>query len=171
MKKFLLVAVMAIMSLGAWAQQGQAAVGINLNVSPCLEKGASLTNFGLAAKFQYNLLDALRGEVQAAYDFKSKGFSVFTGALNFHYLFNIGDKFKLYPIAGIGYGNVKYSESETYEGHKFSVSESEGKFLVNAGVGGEIDINRHFAVSLEVKYQYMKHFQRLPISLGAVYKF
>lgn len=167
MKKFVFAMVMALMSLGAWAQQGQAAAGINLNVTPCLEKGASLTNFGIAAKFQYNFLDALRGEVQAAYDFKSKGCSVFTGAVNFHYLFKLGNSFKLYPIAGVGYGNVK----ESWNDGDVTISHSTGKFLVNAGLGGEFDISNHFAICLEVKYQYMKHFQRLPVSLGCAYKF
>ncbi|MBR1543314.1 MAG: porin family protein [Muribaculaceae bacterium] len=165
MKKFLLIAAfVAFVSFGASAQQGEAAVGLNFNFSPCLESGVSLNHIGLAAKFQYNITDALRGEIQAGYDFKKTGVSVFTGAVNMHYLFSLGQKFKLYPIFGLGYGNVHEDWGELG-------STSTGKFLLNVGAGGEVRLAEHFAMSLELKYQYMKNFGRLPISLGFAYKF
>ena len=39
------------------------------------------------------------------------------------------------------------------------------------GVGGQYDLNDKLAVNLEIKYQYIKNFNRLPISLGVAYKF
>ncbi len=164
MKKFLLIAVLsALVSFGASAQQGVAAVGVNLNFSPCVESGASHNPIGLAAKFQYNITDGLRGEIQAAYDFKKDYVSVFTGAVNFHYLFNLGERFQLYPILGLGYGNIHTSLGD--------LSDNAGKFLFNVGVGGEVAVAKHFAISLEAKFQYMKYFKRVPISLGFAYKF
>ena len=154
MKKFLLIAVLsALVSFGASAQQGVAAVGVNLNFSPCVESGAS----------HNPITDGLRGEIQAAYDFKKDYVSVFTGAVNFHYLFNLGERFQLYPILGLGYGNIHTSLGD--------LSDNASKFLFNVGVGGEVAVAKHFAISLEAKFQYMKYFKRVPISLGFAYKF
>ena len=50
-------------------------------------------------------------------------------------------------------------------------SESVSRFVFNIGVGGEYDITDNIAVNLEIKYQYMKDFNRMPILLGVAYKF
>ncbi len=50
-------------------------------------------------------------------------------------------------------------------------SESVSRFVFNVGVGGEYDITDNLALNLEVKYQYMKDFNRMPITLGIAYKF
>ena len=50
-------------------------------------------------------------------------------------------------------------------------SGSANKFFFNVGVGGQYDLNDKLAVNLEIKYQYIKNFNRLPISLGVAYKF
>ena len=52
-----------------------------------------------------------------------------------------------------------------------SESGSANKLFFNVGVGGQYDINDRLAVNLEIKYQYIKDFNRLPISLGVAYKF
>lgn len=163
MKKLLIVLCAAALSLGAYAQKGTSAVGLNLNVTPSLEKNAKLTNFGVAAKYQYNFTDGFRGEVDLGYDFKAKGISVFEAGINLNYLFNIGEKFKIYPIVGVGYANLKASG--------FGGSASTNKIYVNAGLGLEYDLTEHFAVNLEAKYQYIKDFSRMPISIGVAYKF
>ena len=54
MKKFLFaISMAAAATLGAAAiETGDMAVGLNLGVAPCLESGASVTNFGIGARFQ-----------------------------------------------------------------------------------------------------------------------
>lgn len=184
MKKLLIVLCAAALSLGAYAQKGTSAVGLNLNVTPSLEKNAKLTNFGVAAKYQYSFTDGFRGEVDLGYDFKAKGISVFEAGINLNYLFNIGEKFKIYPIVGVGYANLKASfggfggwdeDDDEYYGYgdydDEGGSASVNKIYVNAGLGLEYDLTEHFAVNLEAKYQYIKDFSRMPISIGVAYKF
>lgn len=178
MKKLLIFAAVAVIGLTASAQfvgqglsgsrtktynAGKVAVGLNINFTPCLESGVDLTNFGLAAKLQYRFVDFLRGELLVGYDFENKGISLFHASGNLHFLLNLKENFRVYPIIGAGYGLLI--------GDFGYWSDNESKFLVNAGLGAEFDINPNIAIGLEVKYQYIKDFSRLPISLGLTYKF
>jgi hypothetical protein len=52
MKKLFLPLIMGLATLGASAQAGDVAFGVNLGVAPVLEDGASVTNIGLGAKVQ-----------------------------------------------------------------------------------------------------------------------
>lgn len=168
----------ALAGLCASAQQpGEMAVGVNLGVAPCLESGADLTNFGIGAKFQYNLTAPIRLEAGINYGFKDKGMSVLDIAANAHYIFKVADKINVYPLVGIGYARITadyvdydydYQSGEMYES---SDSESTNKLLVNVGAGAEYAINDKLSVGAEIKYQYIKDFARLPISIGVTYKF
>lgn len=206
MKKFLLTAAMAVATIGAaFAQQGRMAAGINLGVAPSLESGMSVTNFQLGAKFQYGITDAIRGEFDLEYGFKAKGISVFDVTANVHYLIDVTDKFRVYPLAGIGYASLKQSWGgsnmsfedyldaagmkdtwdmlpgsmqeeieEEFEEEMAGVKESSAsvsRFVFNIGVGGEYDLTDNLVLNLEIKYQYMKDFNRMPITLGVAYKF
>lgn len=195
MKRVLFLAVILMAAVGsAFAQKGQSAAGINIGVAPSLESGVNVTNFEIGAKYQYGITDALRAEANLNYGFKSKGMDVFTLSANVHYLFNIGSKLTVYPLIGIGYGHIgaggfsddsdDYSlgdsfqdfwndlyESDKEETDVESGSSSANRFLFNVGVGAEYALSSKLSLGLEVKYQYMKDFNRLPISLGVTYKF
>lgn len=204
MKRYLFLALLVIATAtSAFAQKGQSAVGINLGAAPCLESGASLTNFEIGAKYQYGITDAIRLEADLSYGIKSKGMDVFEISANAHYLFNIGDKIKVYPLVGIGYGHIGGGFSggdivvdipDVDYGNNWNVSRaypypdynpddeidasdndssapSANKFLFNVGAGAEYALTSKLSVGIEVKYQYMSHFSRLPITLGVTYKF
>lgn len=184
---------MALVGLCASAQEkGDMAVGANLGVTPCLESGTSVTNFGIGAKFQYNVTDPIRLEAALDYGFKSKGADVFTLGVNAHYLFNLSDKLRVYPLAGVGYahfsgGYGSYDGGDGGDGGDYDFGydidyddmfEGDGrstgsvsKFMLNVGAGIECDITSNIAVNAEIKYQYIKNFNRLPISIGVAYKF
>lgn len=99
---------MALIGLCATAQEkGDMAVGVNLGVAPCLESGTSVTNFGVGAKFQYNVSDPIRLEAAFDYGFKNKGVDVMTIGINAHYIFKVANKISVYPLVGIGYAHCK----------------------------------------------------------------
>lgn len=196
MKKFLAVICVALFGFAAAnAQKGDMGVGLNIGFAPCLEKNASLTNFGIGAKFQYNVTDPIRVEADLDYWVKAKGIDMFDITANVHYLFNVTDKIKVYPLVGIGYASVgggysgsKYDFEEMmeefmdwyyddddeddfeYEGGKGDSSRF-SRFVFNVGVGGEYAITSKLSVGLEIKYQYVKDFSRMPITIGATYRF
>ena len=186
MKKVFISLCMVLVGLCASAQQkGDMAVGLNLGVAPCLESGASLTNFGIGAKFQYNVTNPIRLEADVDYWVKSKGVDMFDVTANVHYIFKVGQKFNIYPLAGIGYAHIggafsdgdfdddagnyygDYELDESYD----DVSASMNKFLFNVGVGAEFPLTAKLAIGAEVKYQYMRYFSRMPITVGVTYKF
>lgn len=183
-KLYVLICALAV-GFCAFAQQGQKAVGLNLSYTPCLEKYSDVNNFGVAAKFQYGFTDNLRGELAAGYDFKSKGVGLFNAALNLHYLINVSEKFKIYPIAGVGYARFTFDDDYLiiiddedldydwidYDDEDYDDGFSKNKVLVNAGLGGEYAVSERLSLCAEVKYQYIKDFSRLPISIGFSYKF
>lgn len=176
---------------GASAQKGDMAVGLNLGVAPCLEKDFSVTNFGIGAKFQYNVTNPIRLEADVDYWFKDKGLDMFDITANIHYLFNIGSKIKVYPLVGIGYASLGggysfdfddfddlmsgfpyYSKASDDKDFDFDGGSSRlNRFIFNVGVGGEYAITSKLSAGLEIKYQYVKDFQRLPITLGVTYHF
>lgn len=98
---------MALVGLCASAQEkGDMAAGLNLGVAPFVGNGVSTTNFGLGAKFQYNVSDPVRVEADLDYWFKSQGTGVLDASVNIHYLFKLADKLTFYPVFGIGYGRI-----------------------------------------------------------------
>lgn len=176
MKKYLLTACLAVAGLSSFAQEkGDMGVGLNLGVAPCLESGASLTNFGIGAKFRYNVSTPVRLEADVDYWFKSKNIDFFDISANVHYLFKVSDKFNVYPLVGIGYASVGASATidmdDFYGMGSMTVSSSVSRLLVNVGVGAEYALTDHLSLGAEVKFQYMEDFKRLPINIGLTYNF
>ena len=190
MKKFFIFTCAALIGLCASAQEkGDMAAGLNLGVAPCLESGASVTNFGIGAKFQYNVTNPIRLEAAFDYGFKNKGVDVMTIGVNAHYIFNVANKFNIYPLVGVGYAHCKATASgipdlddNDWGGisnwktdiDDYGTKEESGsanKFFFNVGVGAEYAINDKISIGAEIKYQYIENFNRLPISLGVAYKF
>lgn len=198
MKRLLLTFCICMATIvGVSAQEkGDMAVGLNLGVAPCLESGASCTNFGIGAKFQYNVTTPIRLEADLDYWFKAKGIDVFDVSANVHYLFSLSEKLKLYPLVGIGYahlgggvsvdfddeamkelgdllGSIDKSYGDEYNDalEEANGSTSANKFLFNVGIGAQFALNDRLSVGAEIKYQYIKDFSRLPINIGVTYKF
>lgn len=164
MKRILLsAAVLALGGSAAFAATGDMGIGINLGAAPCIEKHSSVTNFILGAKFQYQATSLIRLQADVDFGFRDKSVSSFTAMANVHFMIPCADRFYLYPLAGLGYGNVKFSGSDW--------SYSKDKFAFNIGLGAEYEITSNFAANFEFKYLYMKDFNRLPILAGLTYKF
>lgn len=169
MKKLFLLAVLALMTVTTFAQDGKFAVGLNIG-------------YGAASDLKKPSIG-----IKASYDISEK----FTVAPSFNYYFpkkeDIGDgdeftlnfwdincdihwnvlqkeNFKLYPLAGLTYLHAKGSA----EGEE---SESEGKFGGNIGVGGQMDITDKWAVSIEMKYQFISDIPQFVPSLSLMYRF
>lgn len=167
MKKVLISLCMAIVCLCASAQQkGDMGVGLNIGVVPCIESGDAPTNFDLGAKFRYSFSDAVRFEADLNYGFENKLISVFDITANIHYMIPVASKFYLYPLAGLGYGNLHLNLDD------FGLKgENESRFAFNVGLGAEYFVTSALSFDFEFKYQYMKDFGRLPILLGINYHF
>lgn len=106
MKKIFLSLCIALVSVCSYAQQGTTAAGIYGAF------GTENSNFGLGAKVQYGITDALRAEAQFEYFFKKDYMTNMNVGVNLHYLIPISDKFRVYPLAGISYVYWKFDGSD-----------------------------------------------------------
>ena len=162
MKKLLLLVCAAVMSLSASAQAGDKALGAQLVF------GSETNSFGLGVKGQYYFTDQLRGEASVDYFFKNKGVSMWDINANVHYLFDVADKFKVYPLAGLGYTNWSYK----YEFPGLPVVEgSDGRLAVNLGGGAEYELTKDLSVNAELKYQIISNYNQLVLGVGVACKF
>ena len=159
-KRLLFMVITIVMSITISAQEkGDMAVGGNLSYGT----KNSFSNFGIAAKFQYNFTDALRFEPSATYFFKKDYTSMWDINANLHYLFPVAEKFIVYPLAGV-----------TMVGWKVDVlgeSYSDSKIGFNLGGGAQYNLTDALALSLEIKYQIVSDWDRPIFSLGIAYKF
>ena len=162
MKKLLLLVCAAVMSLSASAQAGDKALGAQLVF------GSETNSIGVGVKGQYYFTDQLRGEVSVDYFFKNKGVSMWDINANVHYLIDVADKFKVYPLAGLGYTNWSYK----YEFPGLPVVEgSDGRLAVNLGGGAEYELTKNLNVNAEAKYQIISNYNQLVLGVGVAYKF
>ena len=162
MKKLLLLVCAAVMSLSASAQAGDKALGAQLVF------GSETNSIGLGVKGQYYFTDQLRGEASVDYFFKNKGVSMWDINANVHYLFDVADKFKVYPLAGLGYTNWSYK----YEFPGLPVVEgSDGRLAVNLGGGAEYELTKDLSVNAELKYQIISNYNQLVLGVGVACKF
>ena len=183
MKKFLLTICLALAGLSSFAQEkGDMSVGVNLGVAPCIESGVSLTNLGIGAKFRYHVTSPIRVEADLDYWLKSKECDVLDFSVNAHYLFKVTDKINVYPVVGLGYARIggaigydsvspNYERSSSNPGDDNSSSIALNRMFINVGVGADYALTDKISVGAEIKYQYIKDFNRLPINIGVTYKF
>lgn len=164
MKKLLLsCAVLAMGSAAAFAGNNMG-IGVNIGAAPVIEGAGSPTNFILGVKYQYQPLKIVRFEAAADFGLKNKGTSTFNIMANAHFMIPVANQFYMYPLVGFGYGRLSHDVGG-------NVNATYDKFAFNVGIGAEYDITRSFGVNFEFKYQYMADYNRLPILVGATYKF
>ena len=162
MKKLLLLVCAAVMSLSASAQAGDKALGAQLVF------GSETNSLGFGVKGQYYFTDHIRGEGSFDYFFKRKGLSMWDVNANVHYLFDVADKFKVYPLAGLGYTNWSYK----YEFEGAPVIEgSDGRLAINLGGGAEYELTKNLSVNAEAKYQIISNYNQLVLGVGVAAKF
>ena len=162
MKKLLLLVCAAVMSLSASAQAGDKALGAQLVF------GSETNSLGFGVKGQYYFTDHIRGEGSFDYFLKNKGISMWDINANVHYLFDVADKFKVYPLAGLGYTNWSYKHE--YAGAPV-VEGSDGRLAVNLGGGVEYELTKNLNVNAEAKYQIISNYNQLVPGVGVAYKF
>lgn len=161
MKKFLFGMFMMFACMSASAQQGEKAVGATLSY------GTEIENLGVGVKGQYYFTDRFRGEASFDYFFKKNYLSMWDLNANLHYLIDLSDDWKVYPLAGLGYTNWTVSGIEI-EGLKSS-SASTGKIAVNLGGGIQYDLSERLKLNAELKYQIINNYNQVVLGVGFAY--
>ena len=172
MRKLFLTAVIALLSIGAYAQKGQTYLGGQLAYPTDIE------SLGIGVKGGYGITDALRAQATFDYFLKKNNVSWWDLNLDVHYLFPLGNNIKVYPLAGLTYlrgsvdgftqtvntpdGNITVGNNESY---------SDGNLGLNLGGGFQYDLTDQLVLKAEVKVQIIKNTNQGVISAGLAYKF
>lgn len=181
------IAVALVMvGFSAFAQEaGEMAAGGNIGVAV----GDGVTNFGIGAKFQYNVTKQIRGEGSFTYYLGDLNF--WDLSLNGHFLIGIPNQPKLnvYPLAGLslngysgggssGGGWYTYTNPSGYEITVFDddddnyVGGSGTAFGLNLGGGADYKLTDRISVQGELKYRIgIDDINLFMISVGVAYKF
>jgi outer membrane protein X len=181
----LVVATAFAMNVSA-QEKGDMAAGLGV----VLGTGNDLTNFGIGAKFQYNVTNPLRLEGSFSYFFPKKegegDFEVSTSmwdlSVNAHYLFSMSERLTFYPLAGLGILGVTSSSEINvpgievpglgeYGGYSDSVSASASQFGINLGGGEDFKLSEKLVLNGQLKYMIAGNWSRLIISAGLAYRF
>ena len=166
MKKIMLVALCTILSAGAFAQKNTTAVGLTASY------GTEIKSFGIGAKAQYSFTDAIRAEASFDYFLEKDGLKMWDINLNAHYLFSIGEKLKVYPLAGLSFTHWTVDLGPLKEFSELAgVSASDSKFGFNLGGGIQYDLTSNLFVNAEAKYQFISDFDQAVFSVGLAYRF
>ena len=156
---------MAFISVAGFAQSGSWSVGLNFGY------GTDISKPFLGGRVMYGINDAFDVAGSFNYYFKDKydfgygdDFTMKWWDINADVHWNAfrGEKHKLYPLAGLTFMQAKASSG--------GVSDSDGKFGVNLGIGGSYDFTSHFAVGVELKAQIISGTQFVPMA-SFMYKF
>lgn len=161
MKKVLFaIALLCMTASQAFAQELKGDMGINVHAGISTTSGAQ----GLAGvEFRVAVADGWRLAPQfnigGGHDLK-----FFDITVDAHYVINTTLKnFSFYPIAGLGYDHY-------WQKHKTFKSTANRIFL-DLGMGGEYVINESFAITAEVKSQWMVDASKGMLLVGCTYKF
>lgn len=138
-----MVAAFMLMSIGAFAQAGKMGVGVHVGYAGF---GNSYNPFGVGAKFQYEFVENVRGELAGDFWFPKDKFGVWDANLNFQYLIPVAEDIKIYPVAGV----------TLLGGHGDEGKDMDTRVGFNVGAGAEYYLSENMKLNLDVKYLYTK---------------
>jgi outer membrane protein X len=153
---------MTVASVSA-QEKGDMAAGGGLSIGA----GDSYTNVGIGVKFQYNVIKPLRLEGAFTYFLKKDYVSQWDLSVYAHYLFPVGDKVTLYPLAGLGILGTKVDLGDGL----FGASASHSDFAFSFGGGADFALTDNLSIFADLKYKIADYMNRAVISAGVIYKF
>jgi outer membrane protein X len=162
------IAVMAI-SMASNAQEvGDQAVGGSL----VLGSRNSYTNYGIGARYLYNITSPIRLDGSFTYFLKKNYISMWDLSVNAHWLFPVADKTTVYPLAGLGvFGSSVNIPKTEVAGITIGGSSSASDLAFNLGGGIDQKLTDVLTLNAELKYKIVDQGSRFLISAGIIYKF
>ena len=156
MKKLIVMCMLAIISMSAFAQtqQGQSSFGFNLGYG-FNENGNAL----LGLDYRYNLTDEVRLAPSLSYFVKDDGLSAWAIDVNAHYVFKLSDMLGFYPLAGL---SLSFWKAGPWDATRFGA---------NIGLGGEVYATDRISVGLEAKYNIIKDLDAAALAVRVGYDF
>ncbi|NDV55082.1 porin family protein [Parabacteroides sp. 52] len=166
MKRFVILVMMSVFSLGVFAQKGQSSFGFNVGY------GFEWKNATLGVDYRYNITDEFRLGPSITHLVKNDGLSAWVLDMNAHYVVKLSDMFGFYPLAGL---SLSYWNASGYywdlTGKASEISANETYVGANIGLGGEVYATKQITVGLEVKYNIIKDMDQALFAVRVGYNF
>lgn len=155
MKKLIVLLMLTVFTLGAYAQtqQGQSSVGLNIGY------GFDSENATLGVDYRYSLTDAVRLNPSLTALVKNDGLSAWMIDMNAHYVVKLSEMFGFYPLAGL---SLSFWDIHGYNATRFGA---------NIGLGGEVYATQNLTVGLDIKYNIIKDFDQAMMAVRVGYNF
>ncbi len=148
MKKVMMIAVMMLMGIGAFAQGGKFSVGVNAGMAAY---GNEYNPFGVGVKAQYEFVESFRAEAAYNYWLPKDDAGIMDFNLNLQYLIPaMGNVLYVYPLVGV---NLAMTHGDAF---KVLLGEQQTIFGFQGGCGVEYYVAEQFKLNFDVKYQYNK---------------
>ncbi len=159
MKKLVVLLMLVICSVGAYAQvqQGQSSFGFNLGY------GFDSKNATLGIDYRYCVTDEFRLSPSISYFVKNDYHSAWAIDMNAHYVFKLSDMFGFYPLGGLSLSFWKFDGIPN--------SYNKTRFGANVGLGAEVYATSQISVGLEAKYNIIKTWDQALASVRIGYNF
>lgn len=155
MKKFIFSAIVCLCAAFAANASTPMSLGIGFNY------GSKFDQPGLGVKLQASITPQIRIEPEFIYFFKNDGVETFDVNLNFHYLFPLAPKVKLYPLVGLSYSHWSFD----------GPFDDENRFGVNIGAGIEFALARNVGLFVEERGQLVSDYSQSVTSVGLKFRF
>lgn len=114
------------------------------------------------------------------YFFENDNVSMLDVNLNFHYLFPVASKVKLYPLLGLTFSNWMFDWNDDWDvdihGNHVHIGgddDSDNGFRFDMNIGGGVDfaIARNRMMNIEFRHQLVSDFDQAVFNLGFAYRF
>lgn len=152
MKNFLLLVAVACLGTSAFAQKGTKELGVGLVY------GTQVESMGFNIRGQYFVTDNVRLEASFNNYFKHNKLSMWDLSANGAYVFNITDKFRVYPMLGFTFTSWSiYKDKEISPNHTREEIDNTVRFGANYGGGVEYALSKNVAAFGEIREQVLSN--------------
>ena len=148
MKKFFLLVAIACLGTSAFAQKDTKELSVGLVY------GTKVESMGFNVRGQYFVTDNVRLEASFNNYFKHNRRSMWDLSANGAYIFNITDKFRVYPMLGFTFTCwSKYTDKDISPNHTREEIENTVRFGSNYGGGVEYALTNNISAFGEIREQ------------------
>ncbi|KAA6350409.1 hypothetical protein EZS27_002254 [termite gut metagenome] len=170
MKIFLVLLLVSVLSVGAFAQKDEKSIGLNLG------KGGDIGSLLIGVRGTYGIGDRITIAPNFNYFLQSEGAEQIEANINLHYiLYTPTPSLIFYPIFGFIYSKIDYKTDKKYDiFYGFHVVHSKTTYHRiggNLGVGLGYYLGDNLLVGTEFKYACIADFQQPVLSVNVNYIF
>lgn len=160
MKKIVIMMVIALMSVNAFAQtkKGDSSFGLTLGGG-----FGDINHVTLGIDYRYNITNEIRLTPSITHFIKNDHLSAWAIDANAHYVFKLSDYFGFYPLAGMNFSFWKASVGK--------LSHDETRIGANIGLGGELYASKELSIGLELKYLIIADVDQPMVGIRVGYNF